>query len=147
MRLAFLFIICGGLAISGCHSQKNTTTAATAQASSSLEGTWVLDVIPYPQASIDSLYKQQRPELTFDLATQRFSGFTGCNRINGPLVCDDAKINFQGDIAMTKMACFGDGEPVFMENLKKINKYSVSADGNTLNLIKGDIALMRFHKK
>ena len=45
------------------------------------------------------------------------------------------------------MICIdGNGENVFLETIKKINTWSVT-DGNTLNLIMGDIALMRFTKK
>jgi hypothetical protein len=44
------------------------------------------------------------------------------------------------------MFCQGQGENVFMETLKKVNTWSVSND-TTLNLIAGDIAVMRFSKK
>jgi len=44
------------------------------------------------------------------------------------------------------MACPGEGETVFVETLKKINSWSVTND-TTLNLIEGDIALMRFTKR
>ena len=50
-------------------------------------------------------------------------------------------------MTMTKMFCPGDGESSFMDGLKKVNSYSVSDEGKTLNLIMGDIAIMRFHKK
>jgi heat shock protein HslJ len=131
-----------------CASMKKDTAAKTTKETAmALTGTWVLDLIPYPSGTIDSLYPGQKPELTFEPATGRLSGYTGCNRLNGPLIADKQSLNFKGDIAMTMMACKGDGESVFMEHLKKINRYDVSADGKTLTMIQGDIALLRFHKK
>lgn len=121
-------------------------TAATGKAAS-LQGAWVLDRIPYTRGTFESLYPDARPELSFDVAGKHFSGSTGCNRINGPLVGDARAISFKGDMAVSLMACAGDGEAVFLENLRKVNRYSVSADGSELTLIQGDIALMHFHKK
>jgi len=43
------------------------------------------------------------------------------------------------------MACEGNGEPVYFKTLKTLTSYS--GDENTLTLIMGDIAVMRFTKK
>ena len=121
--------------------------ASAKETATALAGTWILDLIPYPAGTIDSLYPSRKPEVTFEPATKRLTGYTGCNGFNGPLVADKQNLSFRGDIAMTMMACPGEGEAVFMENLKKINRYDVSADGKTLTMIQGDIALLRFHRK
>jgi heat shock protein HslJ len=50
-------------------------------------------------------------------------------------------------MAMTKMACLdGNRETVFIETLKKVISFSVT-EGNTLNFMMDDIALMRFTRK
>lgn len=148
MRISLLILISSLLLAGGCASMKKGNSSEKEQdVAATLAGTWVLDLIPYPQGTIDSLYASRKPELTFEPATGRFSGYNGCNNINGPLVGDQKSISFKGDIAMTKMGCSGQGEAVFMEHLKKINRYNVSADGKTLTMIQGDIALLRFHRK
>jgi hypothetical protein len=43
------------------------------------------------------------------------------------------------------MACEGSGESVYFSTLEKITSFDVN--GNTLTLIMGDIAMMRFQKK
>ena len=45
------------------------------------------------------------------------------------------------------MCLNGNGESVYLSTLEKIDSYSVSEDGKTLNFIMGDIAMMRFEKK
>lgn len=134
------------LAVTGCAALKKKG-AAPDKGIEKLAGTWVLDVLSYPAATLDSLYPRRKPELTFDPAAVRFSGYSGCNYINGPLSGNGSEISFKGDIAMTYMACPGEGEKVFMDQLKRINHYNVSTDGKTLTMIQGDIALLRFHRK
>ena len=120
--------------------------SATASASSSLEGTWVLNYLSVPGKSFDELYADKKPEIKFDLTENRFSGNTSCNSFSGKLNVEDNKINFRDPYAMTKMMCPGEGENVFTETLKKVNTYAIS-DGNTLNFVSGDIAIMRFTRK
>jgi len=111
-----------------------------------LNGTWELNYITGPRIAFDGLYPEKKPTITFDVANNKISGNTGCNNFNGKLNMDGNKINFNDPMAMTRMMCQGQGETTFLETLKKINTWSVS-DGNTLNLIMGDIAMMRFTKK
>jgi heat shock protein HslJ len=123
----------------------------SAQSSSSalkgLQGTWVLDLIPSPDKSFDEVYPERKPEISFDIAAKIFNGNTSCNNFNGQLAADDTSINFQATMAMTRMACEGEGEADFLKYLSRINRYSVSSDGKVLTMIQGDVALLRFHKK
>ena len=112
----------------------------------SLNGNWELDLIPYPASSFDELYPDRKPTILFNEAEASYSAYTGCNTAKGKLVKEANTINFKGDMMMTRMACQGDGEKVFIENIKKINKYAITPDGKTLTFIQGDIALMRFHR-
>ncbi|WP_118975874.1 META domain-containing protein [Taibaiella koreensis] len=144
-----LLLLAGTLLLSaGCATFKGSRPSKeTSTPLAVLDGSWTLDLLATPVAALDSLYPGRKPELTFDTRNKRFSGYTGCNSLNGPLVSSDHTISFRGDIALTLMACRGEGEATFLQQLKRINKYDVSSDNRTLTLIQGDIALMRFHRK
>ncbi|RYZ15433.1 MAG: META domain-containing protein, partial [Sphingobacteriales bacterium] len=101
----------------------------------------------YSKAPFDSLYKDKKPSLTFEPEKMSFYGNSSCNGLNGKLDAEGSKINFQGDITMTLKGCFSEGEPVFMENLKKVNRFNVSTDAKELTFMQGDVALMHFRKK
>jgi heat shock protein HslJ len=61
------------------------------------------------------------------------------------LIIDGAKINFEeAKMGMTMMACEGNGDSVYMDALKKIESYTITDDGKTLNLLLGNIVMMRF---
>jgi len=42
------------------------------------------------------------------------------------------------------MACQGDGESVYMGTLNKIESYTITDDGKTLNFLIGNVVMMRF---
>lgn len=109
-----------------------------------LQGTWILNYITGPRIAFDGLYPEDKPQIQFD-ASGNLSGNTSCNSFSAPLTLTghDWKL---GDITHTEKACGGNGEQVFLSTLKKVNKYDVT-DGNTLQLMSGDIAVMRFTKK
>ena len=136
-----LTILC--LAFISCNSIKtsNVTTA-------SLEGTWELNYITGPRIAFGGLYPNKKPTIIFDLKENSVSGNASCNRYSGKLNVDGNKISFKDPIAMTKMMCMDiQGEEVYMSTLQKIDSYSISEDGKTLNFIMGDTAMMRFEKK
>ncbi|MNL10765.1 hypothetical protein D3C87_1315750 [compost metagenome] len=45
----------------------------------------------------------------------------------------------------TMMFCDGGGEQQFLQQMKKITSYAIDKDGK-LNLIQGDVPMMRFKK-
>jgi heat shock protein HslJ len=144
-KYIFILFVLGFL--SACkNSKKMSTNSPAASSLSSLNGTWELNYISVPGKSFDELYNTKKPEIRFETGEKRFSGNTSCNSFTGKLNADDHKISFKDPFVMTKMMCPGEGENVFTETLKKVNSYSIS-DGNTLNFISGDIAIMRFIKK
>jgi len=128
---------------SSCNTLKNTVDASSDL--SKLEGTWELNYISGPRIAFNGLYPGKKPEMAFALTEKRFSGNSSCNSFSGKLVADDSSINFNEPMVATKMACPGEGETIFFEMLKKVNKYEVSGD-TTLNFMMGDIAIMRFKK-
>ena len=136
-----LTVLC--LAFISCNSIKKAN-AKTA----SLDGTWELNYITGPRIAFGGLYPNKKPTIIFDLKENRVSGNASCNSYSGKLNVDGNKISFKDPIAMTKMMCMDiQGEDVYMSTLEKIDSYSISEDGKTLNFIMGDIAMMRFEKK
>lgn len=128
---------------SSCNTLKNTVDASSDL--SKLGGTWELNYISGPRIAFNGLYPGRKPQMIFNLQDKRVSGNSGCNSFSGKLVADDSSISFNEPMAATKMACPGEGEAIFFEMLKKVNKYSVNSD-TTLNFMMGDIAIMRFNK-
>lgn len=142
--LPIIIIVCF---LSACESTKtkNMQTNTAASTTSTLDGTWQLNYISGPRIAFDGLYPDKKPEITFNTADTSFSGNTSCNNFRGKLDADASSIHFPEAMAMTRMMCPGEGETVFINTLKKINKYSMS--DSTLTFIMGDIAMMRFVKK
>ena len=116
-----------------------------ANESSMLSGTWELNYVAGGE-SFESLYSRKTPFITFNEDEKKASGSTGCNTFNSTFVKVDNNIKFSFPM-MTRMFCEGNGETLFLEALKKINKFSISSDGKTLNFIAEDIAVMRLVKK
>ncbi|MGO4770285.1 META domain-containing protein [Flavobacterium sp. W22_SRS_FK3] len=115
---------------------------------SQLEGNWELNYISGPRIAFDGLYPDKRPTINFNIKENLVSGNNSCNSYTGKLKVTENKIDFTQPMAATKMMCMdGQGEQVFMSTLSKVTSYSVTDEGKTLNLISGDIAMMRFTKK
>jgi len=132
--------------LAACNNAKKTSSLTTpADDPTALNGTWQLNYITGPRIAFDGLYPDKKPQITFDIAAKRVSGNTSCNSFSGVVTVDMGKIDLTAPMATTKMACAGEGEFVFLSTLKKINSWSIT-EGKTLNLIMGDIAMMRFTK-
>ncbi len=110
-----------------------------------LNGTWELNYISGAKIAFDGLFPDKKPTLIFDFPKPEAFGTGGCNGYSSKVMIDGNKISF-ADPLSTMMACEGNGEPVYFRTLKTITTYSIS-DKNTLNLIMGDIAVMRFTRK
>lgn len=140
MKIIILAIAVLSLTITGCKSSKQPLKTTT-----SLEGTWQLNYITGPRIAFDGMYPDKKPTITFDLKENRVSGNNSCNQYFGALHVDGSKINFKdAKMGMTMIACPGSGEATYMKTLEKIDSYSISEDGKTLNFIMGDTAMMRF---
>ncbi|WP_337966740.1 META domain-containing protein [uncultured Flavobacterium sp.] len=123
-----------------CMAQKGNSTFT-------LEGNWELNYITGPKVTFNILFPNKKPALYFDLKEKRVAGFNGCNSFSGVLKTEDKKIDFSQPFAVTKMACTDpEGESVFMHTIQRIDSYSFSKNGKTLNLISDNSVLMRFSK-
>lgn len=134
-----LTIFCSVLV--SCNSVKTINTEKA-----SLKGAWQLIYISGPRIDFSGLYPNDKPTITFDLKENRVFGKNSCNSYSGTLNVDGNKISFKGPMAVTKMFCPGEGENVYMNTMEKIDSYSISEDGKTLNFIVGDVAMMRLKK-
>ncbi|OOG74216.1 META domain-containing protein [Flavobacterium sp. A45] len=128
-----------------CMSFVSCTTSKPAVATTSLEGTWELKYITGPRIAFDGLYPNSKPTIAFNLRENKITGNNSCNQYFGALIIDGAKINFEeAKMGMTMMACEGNGDSVYMDALKRIESYTITDDGKTLNLLLGNIVMMRF---
>lgn len=143
MRRKSLILLAAIITLSSCTTLKNSVDASSDL--SKLGGMWELNYISGPRIAFNGLYPGKKPNLAFSLTEKRFNGNSGCNSFTGKLVADDSSISFDEPMAITKMACPGEGETIFFEMLKKVNKYTIHGD-TTLNFMMGDIEIMRFHK-
>ena len=120
--------------------------APTVADSVKLNGNWQLTYITGATTTFDSLYPAKIPAINFDVHTKKISGNSGCNSFSGNLVTEGNKISFADPMIMTKMFCPGGGEPLFLQNLQKVETYLIVND-TTLNFMMGEIAIMKFAKK
>ena len=109
-----------------------------------LDGMWELEYITGPKIAFEGLYPIAKPFLTLDSATGKSGGSGSCNGFSGSFVLKGNNIRF-GDQAATMMACEGNGEQVFFKALADTDNYVIENDH--LLLKKGDITLMKFHRK
>ena len=135
-----LIIFCSLLV--ACNSVKTANTEKAA-----LQGAWELYYISGPRRDFSKLYPNDKLTITFDLKENRVFGKNSCNSYSGTLNVDKNKISYKGPMTVTKMFCPGEGENIYMNTLEKIDSYSISEDGKTLNFIGGDVITMRFKKK
>lgn len=106
--------------------------------------TWELEYITGPRITFEGLYPDKKPMITFDPSTKNVNGNSGCNGYSAPYTVSGSMISF-GEPGLSTMMYCGDGEQVFRNTMKKINKYSIGADGK-LNLMMNDVVMMRFKK-
>lgn len=112
-----------------------------------IDGNWESNFIMNTPKAFDDLFKKSKPNIQFNTKDGKVTGMSGCNMFNGNFAIDGKNINFSDDMAVTKKMCPDmSGEQLFYETLKKVNNYSVTDNGNTLNLIMGDIAVMRLKR-
>jgi len=141
MKKTGILVLVAVLVAFACTTKKKATAEKD-----DLSGTWELDYISGPRIAFEGLYPNKKPFIKIEVDSNRVSGNTSCNNFFGKLNRDGNNISFKEGLGMTKMACPGQGESTFLSVLEKIDKYAVTNEGTTLNLIMGDIAMMRFKK-
>ncbi|MEM0575635.1 META domain-containing protein [Flavobacterium polysaccharolyticum] len=143
MKKVNLIVIFIALTLTACHATKNTT-----KSSNSLQGEWVLTYISGPRIAFEGLYPNQKPTINFDVTFKKVFGKNSCNNYSGMLNLDGSKISFKDSkMAVTMMACPGNGDSVYMDMLEKVDSFTISADGKELIMTRNGVRLLRFEKK
>lgn len=152
MKKLICISACIALFAVSCNSTKSISTQEMASTQkennlSLLEGIWELDYLSGTKVNFENLYVDKKPFLSFNTKDSRVSGNSSCNSFTGNVSVSKNYLRFDDAMAMTKMFCPGEGESNFMDGLKRVNSFSITNNGKTLNLLTGDIAIMRFKKK
>ncbi len=103
---------------------------------------WELEYISGPRIAFNGLYPDKKPTIIFDKTTKKVTGNNSCNGYSADYTLIDNSLSFGEPGPATKMFC-GEGEKVFLNTMKKINKYSFDQD-RKLNLMIDDVTMMRF---
>ncbi|MEO8532695.1 MAG: META domain-containing protein [Flavobacterium sp.] len=120
-------------------------TKDTASTTAIYDTTWELEYISGPRIAFEGLYPNKKPQITFDQKENKVFGNNGCNGYSAPYTLSGKTLTFGEPGPTTMMFCEGGGEQQFLQQIKKTTTYSVDKDGK-LNLIVGDIPMMRFKK-
>ncbi|WP_125722391.1 META domain-containing protein [Flavobacterium ustbae] len=107
--------------------------------------TWELEYISGPRIAFEGLYPNKKPQITFDQKEKQVYGNNGCNGYRAPYTLNSNLLTFGEPGPATLMFCDGGGEQQFLQQMKKITSYEIDKDGK-LNLIQGDVPMMRFKK-
>lgn len=139
MKKIMILVAFSSLILASC------TVKKTALETASLERKWELNYITGPKIAFDGLYPNKKPTIAFDMVNNKVTGNNSCNQYFGALILDGAKINFKdAKMGMTMMACDGNGDSIYMETLQKIETYTITDEGKTLNFLAGNVVMMRF---
>ena len=122
-----------------------TATKETKNTASIYDATWELEYISGPRIAFEGLYPDKKPQLTFDQKETKVYGNSGCNGYSAPYTLKGNSLTFGEAGPATMMFCEGGGEQQFLQQMKKITSYAIDKDGK-LNLIQGDVPMMRFKK-
>lgn len=106
--------------------------------------TWELEYISGPRIAFSGLYPDKKPQITFNKETKKAEGTNSCNGYSADFSLNGNSISF-GEPGPTTMMFCGEGEKVFLNTIKKINKFSFDDDGK-LNLMIENVSMMRFKK-
>ncbi|KRD07436.1 hypothetical protein ASE21_18275 [Flavobacterium sp. Root901] len=128
------------LLLASCMASKENKSTANIY-----DTTWELEYISGPRIAFEGLYPNKKPQITFDQKETKVYGNSGCNGYSAPYTLKGNSLTFGEPGPATMMFCEGGGEQQFLQQMKKITSYSVDKDGK-LNLIQGDVPMMRFKK-
>ncbi|MFB3389134.1 META domain-containing protein [Flavobacterium sp. LAR06] len=128
------------LLLTSCMASKEVKNTANIY-----DTTWELEYISGPRIAFEGLYPNKKPQITFDQKETKVFGNNGCNGYSAPYTLNGKLLTFGEPGPATMMFCEGGGEQQFLQQMKKITSYAIDKDGK-LNLIEGDVPMMRFKK-
>lgn len=123
-----------------------TVARKAATAGGNLDGSWTLSVFqPAQKKTLSETFGTRVAELLFDSKTGKISGTTGCNRFTGTYTADTTSLSFSQNLALTRMACPGFDEAIFVNALNRVNRYRLIE--SQLELMQNEEIVMIFAKK
>lgn len=136
MKTSFILLFSAILLAESCGGAKSSADTLYGP-------TWELEYISGPRIAFEGLFPEKKPQISFDKESEKVSGTDSCNGYSADYELDENSIVF-GDPGPTTMMFCGGSERQFLQMMKKIDGYSFE-DGK-LNLLVGDIPMMRFKK-
>lgn len=122
----------------GCHSSRQASADA-------LYGPdWELEYLSGPRIAFEALFPDKKPVITFEQSTGQVAGNSGCNGYRAPFELNGSSVRFGEEGPSTLMYC-GEGENFFRATMVKIDGWNIDEQGR-LNLLIGEVPMMRFHK-
>lgn len=123
-----------------------TTARKAANQNHELNGRWRLAVfMPSQKKTLAEVFGERVVEMQFDVATNRVTGNTGCNQFSGTYTADTAHLTFPDKRVLTRMACPGYDENLFLNALNQVNRYRLIE--SELELRQNDTIIMIFSKR
>lgn len=116
------------------------------KSSAKLKGEWEANYISGPRIVFEKLFPNAKPTINFDTEKNIVNGYGGCNQYNGKITLEGNNLKF-GPLASTKKLCEGNGETLFLQGLEKVDNFSISTDGKTLELFSGKALIVKLIKK
>lgn len=105
---------------------------------------WQLEYIDVTGSTMDVLFPDKKPEITFEKESGKVIGNSGCNGYNAPYSLDGPGIHFGEPGPSTLMYC-GEGENHFRKFMQAAEQWKLTADGKLELLSSGEVVL-RFKK-
>lgn len=110
-----------------------------------LENTsWELEFLSGPRIAFETLYPNNKPNITFNQTNNKIEGNNSCNTFASDYSLDGNNISIKEAGVSTLKFC-GQGEVFFKNTMQKVNKYSIDSEGK-LNLMINNVPMMRFKK-
>lgn len=107
-----------------------------------LHDIWVLESLKGQPVTKED-FSKDLPSLEINAAEKSFSGFAGCNRMNGSLFVENEVLRFS-HIATTRMLCeTSNKESEFLKALRSSTGYSISNNRLTLSNPTGTLLVFR----
>jgi heat shock protein HslJ len=129
----------------GCKTKMTTTyTSSEQQAIEKLNANWVLENLNGKKVTLSD-FQNQLPRLEMNTKSKTFTGFGGCNPVDGSIVVDKKQLQFSRVIPMSQYCSETNKEGEYLETLKKVTNYSVV--DNQLSLSDSSGVILVFNKR
>jgi heat shock protein HslJ len=136
--ILLVFVLAAGIGVA-CTAPRKATRM------NELGGGWVLAVFPHEKKTLAEVFGTRVIDLRFAPDSNRVSGSTGCNRFHGSYTADTAMLRFSPDMALTRMACPGNSEALFLNAMARVNRYRINE--GQLELFQNKELVMVFARK